>query len=512
MSGLSWLGRPARIFILKTRAGRASHLWLALPLLLGLAWVMPDVWSMLRTRLDAAYPLSPWESMTVVDAWRVNRGETVYQMPADGPAAFMYGPLSIWANAAAFALVGPNLQTPRLISAAAAVLTAGLLGFAFMRRSGIAVGAVAFLLVAVQFYRAREAFAESRPDAASILFETAALLLLYAGHRRAGGEAAWRGWAYTAAGSAACVVGFFFKQPAAAAAAVPAVALLVGGGRVPRREWLRAGVPLMAVAAALLMVYVLWPVGWFYMVSVPAMYGYDGGRAWGAALGLARWNTLFLLIFGAFVAERVRGVGRKDQAVVWSLAAVAALAAAGVPAYAKAGGTVNSLLPSFVAMSAFTCAALPAVAARLARRRWALRVAAAAVLGVAVVSDATTVDGSGMKYAERRRDGDAGWADLVGYVAATPGQTVCPDDPTIPLFANGYAGRTLMVERDARGWPDALPAAVVAEIGSADRVIRVAGPWTAVSREQMRRLGFRLLRTPATRSDTYDFFRKERPR
>ena len=476
--------------------------WVALPLLLGLAWVMPDVWSMLRVRLDAPYPLSPWESMLVVDAWRVNHGEAVYSMPDDGPAAWMYGPLAIWANALAFDFAGPNLQTPRLIEAAAAVATAGLLALVFLRRGGLMVGALAFFLAATQFYRAREAFAESRPDAISVLFEAVALVLLYLGTRRAG----WRGWACTAAGSAACVVGFFFKQPAAAAAAVPAVAMLMSR---ERGGWGRAVAPLVAVGAAVLGVYLFWPVGWFYMVSVPGMYGYNGDRAWVAAIGLVRWNTLFLLVFGATLAARV---GRRDPAVGWCLASVAVLTAAALPAFAKQGGTVNSLLPSFLAMSAFTCAVLPELAARLSGRGWGLRLAAAIVLFVVPISDAVTVDGGGMKYAERRRNGDAGWADLVGFVASVPGRTVCPEDPTIPLFANGYAGRTLMVERDARGWAEHLPAPVVDEVRSADRVVRVVAPWSGIDREDLRKLGFRLIRTPATRSDTYDFFRKERNR
>ena len=331
-------------------------------------------------------------------------------------------------------------------------------------------------------------------------------MLLYLGHRRPVGR---RGWIYTAAGSAAAVVGFFFKQPAVAAAGVPLVALLMMKPTAPRRDWLRAAAPLLAVAAAAAGVFFLWPLGWFYMVQVPGLYGYEAGKFWTAAVGLVQWNTLFLLVFGATLAARV---GRRDPVVQWSLAAVAVLTAAALPAFAKQGGTVNSLLPSFLAMGAFCCAVLPALAARLKARRWPLRLAVAALLAVVPASDALTVDGGGMRRVVSRRNGDEGWADLVGYVAAFPGRTVCPEDPTIPLFADGYAGRTLMVERDARGWPTQLPAAVVDEIASADRVVRVDGAWTGVSRDELRALGFRLLRTSATRSDTYDFFRKERKR
>ena len=485
------------------RTGRA--VWLSLPVLLGLAWVLPDVGAIFWQRMLAPYPLSPWESLIVVDATRTVRGEGVYAMPDAGPATHMYGPLVIWADAAVFRLAGPNLQTPRLLSAFAAVGTAGLLALVVLRRSGPLLAAVTFGLTAVNFARAREVFTEARPDAPSIFLGTFALVLLYAGARRPTGGRA--GWALTAAGSAACVAAFFFKQPAAAAAAVPALALLIANRRAPALEWLRAATPLATVAATLAAVFFLWPVGWFYMAEVPRQYAVSAGRSLAALIGLVQWNTLFLTVFGAFVAARV---GRRDPVIAWALAALAILTAASVPAFAKYGGTVNSLLPSFLAMGFFCCAILPAVADRLRPRPVALRVAAAAVFVLLPISDATTVDGGGMKAVLRRFNGGEEWADVVGLVRSLPGRTVCPDDPTIPLFADGFAGRTVQVERDARGLTGPLPPGVVDEITSADRVVRVSGQRSPISPEMLRRWGFHPVPTPVMRSDMYELFERDK--
>ncbi|MBC7921090.1 MAG: hypothetical protein H7Z75_08345 [Ferruginibacter sp.] len=50
---------------------------------------------------------------------------------------------------------------------------------------------------------------------------------------------------------------------------------------------------------------------------------------------------------------------------------------------------------------------------------------------------------------------------------------VCPNDPTIPLYAKGYAGRQLFVEMDAAGWFGDIPEYVIEEITSVDYVIQV---------------------------------------
>jgi hypothetical protein len=44
-------------------------------------------------RLTNPYPLNPWESAIVVDAWRTADGTNVYRLPEAGPATHMYGPL-----------------------------------------------------------------------------------------------------------------------------------------------------------------------------------------------------------------------------------------------------------------------------------------------------------------------------------------------------------------------------------------------------------------------------------
>ena len=58
-----------------------------------------------------------------------------------------------------------------------------------------------------------------------------------------------------------------------------------------------------------------------------------------------------------------------------------------------------------------------------------------------------------------------------------PGLVVCPEDPTIPLYGKGFAGRNLFTEKDALPtnglWPTFTPQPVLDELRSADYVIDV---------------------------------------
>ena len=57
---------------------------------------------------------------------------------------------------------------------------------------------------------------------------------------------------------------------------------------------------------------------------------------------------------------------------------------------------------------------------------------------------------------------------VIAEARSLPGTVICPDDPTIPLMAKGYAGRTAVFEADAVYWDFARMQAIVKEINSAD--------------------------------------------
>jgi hypothetical protein len=67
---------------------------------------------------------------------------------------------------------------------------------------------------------------------------------------------------------------------------------------------------------------------------------------------------------------------------------------------------------------------------------------------------------------------------VVAEARLLPGKVICPDDPTIPLTAKGYAGSTAVFEADAVYWdPNRTMEVVLKEIDSADYVIAMRHGW-----------------------------------
>jgi hypothetical protein len=72
---------------------------------------------------------------------------------------------------------------------------------------------------------------------------------------------------------------------------------------------------------------------------------------------------------------------------------------------------------------------------------------------------------------------------------------VCPEDPTIPLYAKGYAGQNIFAERDTHlrdgKWPIAVPEAVVADCRAADYIVDISDYWQdPIHEEFLRNLDF----------------------
>ena len=76
---------------------------------------------------------------------------------------------------------------------------------------------------------------------------------------------------------------------------------------------------------------------------------------------------------------------------------------------------------------------------------------------------------------------DREYGEAVTRVGQLPGRVVCPEDPTIPLYAKGYAGHSIFAERDTHlvsgKWPTAVPEAVVADCRAADYIVDISDYW-----------------------------------
>jgi hypothetical protein len=58
---------------------------------------------------------------------------------------------------------------------------------------------------------------------------------------------------------------------------------------------------------------------------------------------------------------------------------------------------------------------------------------------------------------------------------------VCPEDPTIVVYAKGYAGQNLFAERDTHlvggHWPGTIPESVLSECRTADFIVDISDYW-----------------------------------
>ena len=182
-------------------------------------------------------------------------------------------------------------------------------------------------------------------------------------------------------------------------------------------------------------------------------------------------------------------------------------------AVAKLGGQSNSYLMAFLAMATFTIVMLPDMLTKLAtmaRSRFT-SIALATFLCLVLLADATSVERYQYWASATRAYGDAHYKQIVKRVHRLHGRVVCPDDPTIPLKAKGYAGRNIIAELDALGW-HSRPAYLHSQLRKADYVIRVAGIWTPqVSPKELAKLGFKPVNDPVFAKSAYTLYHRSKP-
>src|SRR5207237_4322701 len=121
-----------------------------------------------------------------------------------------------------------------------------------------------------------------------------------------------------------------------------------------------------------------------------------------------------------------------DRRFAWMIAAVLIGLPCAVAAFAKHGGTYNSLLLVFVPMTAVCIAALPGLVDLIVGS--ALPVLTALVLSLflgASIWGGTFATPAADNWAFKSSHGDKKYESLVDWVAKSNLKVVCPDDPTI---------------------------------------------------------------------------------
>ncbi len=457
------------------------------PLLVAAALIVLISAYSLNRLVFANSPRNPWESVQVLEGWRSLRGMPVYELAPDGHSTHVYGALAPWVQGQIFRWVGANNISGRVVSLVSALLAVTLLTVTMRGKRSAWYLALAWVVVLSVNHRSGEYFIENRPDMPALMFATAGMLLIAYGEEK-------RRVIWVLLGSACLVAGFFFKQTAFIFAAVPLVALILRWRRPTRSELVTASLPMAIALGVILVLRITSPVVYYYMIDMPKAFALDHIRTARCFWNLLIDSPLFLLVLSEWIVTE-EGSVRKDPRVFWLVAVLAVTIPFSAVTAGKSGGADNSLLPALLAMMTFCILRLPRLLARLENP--AAPAISRLMLGsfVALMMLMTAFPHMTRSYnpIASLPDWDGDYWKAVSVVKALPGKVICPEDPTIALYANGYAGRNVSMENDTHlvngYWPERPPELVFDEIRAADRVLDVTH-YPEVNDQLLLELGF----------------------
>lgn len=419
-------------------------------------------------RLRLPYPISAWEAGIVTDAWRLLGGQGLYELNG-GHATHMYGPLTTALLAGLLDITGPSLWPGRLASIVAGTATVLLVAVICTRGSRLAL-LVAVALLMLTNSRTGYYFVETRPDMMAAFLGTLSLVVLFRGSEAGPGPR--RFW-MTVAGSLLVIAAILFKQTAAAVVAIPPLALLATFDRAAIQERsIVAMIPAATVMAVLGGIFQFAPGLWHAIIEVPAQYSIPVLRVLRMAVELLATLPLFALALVHWLLTDAADSLRVPR-IRWLVASVICLIPASIIVYAKTGGAANCLIPALLAIAAFCAWRAPIALALLqdSARPLPSRIAAGLLLSALMFAQAYPLPGPLTWEALVLGHGTDDRTQVISDLRTVPGKIISPDDPTIALFAKGYAGRTAVFEADLVNWDWARLTSLLPEIDAADCVV-----------------------------------------
>ena len=484
----------------------ARSIWLGRAPLLIAALLIGVITSYTLTRLVLANsPRNPWESVEVLEGYRSLQGLPVYELVPNGHSTHVYGALVPWVQGVIFQWVGANNISGRLLSVISSLVAVTLIAVTMRGKRSLGYLAFAWLLMLSVNHRSGEYFAENRPDMSAMMFAAAGMLLIGYGEQM-------RRVIWVLLGSACLVAGFFFKQTSFIFAAVPLVALVMRWRRPTRSELITASIPMAIALGVILTLRIATPTVYYYMITVPKAFSLDWLRSARCFWNLLIDSPLFLFIVGEWIISD-QGSVRKDSRVFWLVAVLAVTIPFSAITAGKSGGADNSLLPALLTMMAFCILRLPRLLDRLDNMAVPVksRLLLGSFLSLLMLMTAYPHMTRGYNPIASLPDWDVEYWDAVSLAKTLPGKVICPEDPTIALYAKNYAGQNASLENDTHlvngYWPDRLPEVMLAEIRAADHVVDVSH-YPEVDDKLLRELGFESVDQVALTPKRYRIWRR----
>jgi hypothetical protein len=409
-------------------------------------------------RLTDRIAINPWEPAIAMEAVRLNADLPIYDA---AHATHMYGPLLTLFLAGIFRVTGLNLLAARIVMSIFALVLAIFLAVLLCRecsRRWIAFAALLFLGIN---FRTNLALLSAQPDCIAILIACVGLLI-------------WRKQSFIGYVGAAFlfVCAMLFKQTAAAFALIPIAFVLMWRRPLTLRELLISAVPTMSILVMLTLVRVISPEMFRAIVTVPASIQVHWERAPGILLYLlATFPLFFIGLIAAF--SKQRPFDQRDQ---WILLALVVLVPISIWAICKSGGSYNSLLPAYLAMTALFVVRLDVITEWLNKLSTPRAVLASSTIALIILPSFFVQFDRALAVLTLRHGDDK--YDVAVKTAHDLGTgVISPQDPTIAYRAAGYLGNSLIFELDTHAvngnWPSNLPESLSRELDAAKFVVQV---------------------------------------
>ncbi|HEX4292067.1 MAG TPA: glycosyltransferase family 39 protein [Trebonia sp.] len=387
---------------LRSRVPRAARLAAALA---GLVAIGAYLFVAL-SRLDYPFALESLEGNSLVEVHRILAGQPLYPAPTVRYVPDGYPPLYFYLSAVVARVLGASYLSLRLVSLGSSLACFALLARLVQRETGsIAAGTGAAGAFAATYLVAGAWFDIGRVDS---LFLALSIGGLYAARHMRGPRGAVAAGVLLAAAA-------LTKQTGLAEVVVVTGVLLTG----PRRKlaWV-AALTEVAVLAGSTLAIKLASGGWYIY------YIYKQMSEHALTYGNFGWFwTALLTATGLAACAALVGARRVPREL---LAGCGALAVEGYVTLVQSGGTINDMLPAYLAV-----AVLAGLALGGGQGRWVTTAAGVLVLAQTVFLLASSHPSSAIPTSADRAAGER----LVAGMRALGGDAVVPADPSLSLRA-----------------------------------------------------------------------------
>lgn len=451
--------------------------------------------SLIVARFLLGAPDNDWGAAGLVDADRILHGQALFEDPATGRPTWMYGPGQIWLNAALYALTGPSILWPRMLSLGASFATIALATIVSRRwlpRRWQVLAIATFVLIDGKVI----VFGSTKPDALALLFAVAGLFVCFR-----------PGLLRALVGGTLIAFAVLIKQTALVAVVVPLVALASEARWPSSKQLADALLVIVPVATMLVILRFFVPFAWFYFILVPGQYSAD--------IAYRTFVLLLLQMIGGATGLWVAGVLLVRAApptldpellrrLRWAVCTFALTLLTGTLAYAKFGGGINSLMPCWFAMLVLfwlLVAALNEVQPKAIARPGVMTILALSVGAMLIPNEPVLATIDQFKAGAR-----GSYLETLSRVRALHGSVLSPGDPSITLLTRHQYDRSVWLDLDIMKWPTALPTERLDRDYSADYIVTSLSD--EVPKLRLRERGY----SPIWSSWTYTIWSRSSPK